>query len=102
MTFVTALRYVCVGLLLVTPVSAKSPIAEVICEPTPKMHDKLLRQFGAKRHATGLRGPEQLMEVWTSKSGDWTMVVTYSTGTSCIVAMGQDWHTRAEDKPARG
>ncbi|MCG7519006.1 hypothetical protein [Ruegeria sp. Ofav3-42] len=81
---------------------AKSPIAEVICEPTSRMHDKLERQFGSQRAATGLRGPEQLMEVWTSDSGDWTMVVTYSSGTSCIVAMGQDWYTHADKKPARG
>ena len=31
------------------------------------------------------------MEVWTDPYGDWTLVVSYATGTSCIVAMGQHW-----------
>ena len=102
MTFSNGFRYACVAFLLATPAQSKSPIAEVICEPTQRMYDKLIGQFGATREATGLRGPEQLMEVWTSSSGDWTMVVTYSTGTSCIVAMGQNWDSRADEKPARG
>ncbi|WP_170400048.1 hypothetical protein [Ruegeria arenilitoris] len=89
-------------LALALAAQAKSLIAEVICEPTDWMHEKLERQFGSERVATGLRGPEQLREVWTSKSGDWTMVVTLAIGTSCIVVMGQDWYTQAKIDPARG
>ncbi|MBO9444566.1 hypothetical protein [Ruegeria sp. R14_0] len=103
MTF--AKRILCLGTALTLsaqPALAKSPIAEVLCEPTPRLHEKLKRQFSSTRAATGIRGPEQVMEVWTSDAGDWTMVVTYATGTSCIVAMGQDWFTHAEAKPARG
>lgn len=90
------------ALLLSAPVHAKSPIAEVICEPTGRMHEKLTHQFGSHRAATGIRGPEQIMEVWTSKSGAWTMVVTYATGTSCIVAMGDNWLSHDVEEPARG
>lgn len=53
------------------------------------MQNKLERQFGAERTATGLRGREQVMEVWTDSRGDWAMVVRYATGTSCLVAMGE-------------
>jgi len=42
------------------------------------------------------------MEVWTADQGDWTLVITYATGTSCIVAMGENWFIRAETDPARG
>jgi len=76
--------------LLATPLAA-SPIAEVICAPTTQMQVKLERQYGTTRAATGLRGPEQVMEVWTDAQGDWTMVVRYASGTSCIVAMGEHW-----------
>lgn len=41
----------------------------------------------------GVRDPEQVMEVWTDPRGHWTMVVRYASGTSCIVAMGEDWIT---------
>ncbi|WP_171207763.1 MULTISPECIES: hypothetical protein [unclassified Ruegeria] len=90
------------ALLLAGTAQAKSPIAEVICEPTERMHDKLERQFRAQQTASGMRGPEQMMEVWTSETGDWTMVVTYATGTSCIVAMGEHWFAHEQDNPARG
>ena len=102
MTFFSVTRAACLSILLTFPAFAKSPIAEVICEPTPRMHEKLERQFRSERTATGVRGPEQLMEVWTNEAGDWTMVVTYASGTSCIVAMGQNWSTHAEVDPARG
>ena len=66
-------------------------IAEVICEETVRMEQRLSRRLGAERQAMGLRGPEQVMELWTEQNGDWTLVVTYATGTSCIVAMGENW-----------
>ncbi|MCV6584057.1 MAG: hypothetical protein OIF47_00835 [Marinibacterium sp.] len=76
-----------------SPALATSPIAHVICAPTTDLHQRLTRQMGSSRSASGMRGPEQIMEVWTSAAGRWTLVVTYATGTSCIVAMGEDWAT---------
>ncbi|GGX50156.1 hypothetical protein GCM10007385_18170 [Tateyamaria omphalii] len=77
-------------LLLGAPLAA-SPIAEVICAPTDQMQARLKQQFGTTRTATGMRSPEEMMEVWTDSRGDWTMVVRYASGTSCIVAMGEHW-----------
>lgn len=84
-------------LALSGPVHAVSPIAEVICEETVRMEQRLSRRLGAERQAMGLRGPEQVMELWTGADGDWTLVVTYASGTSCIVAMGQDWQAVARE-----
>lgn len=86
--------------MAVPPVTARakaSPLAEVICDSTERMRDRLQHQFGTRRQAMGLRGPEQVMEVWTDPRGDWTMVVTYATGTSCIVAMGEAWEQVTQD-----
>ena len=92
-------RFLYLALLTATaaPAAAKSPIAEVICEPTPALHQRLADRFGETRNATGIRGPDQIMEVWTDQRGGWTLVVTYATGTSCIVAMGEDWATHEKD-----
>ncbi|GGL85444.1 hypothetical protein [Pseudooceanicola nanhaiensis] len=84
-------------LALSGPAHAVSPIAEVICEETVRMEQRLSRRLGAERQAMGLRGPEQVMELWTGADGDWTLVVTYASGTSCIVAMGQDWQAVARE-----
>ncbi|KIN78776.1 putative signal peptide protein [Sulfitobacter mediterraneus KCTC 32188] len=46
----------------------------------------------AERRALGFRGPETLLEVWIDpRTQDWTLVQTYTNGTSCIIAMGEHW-----------
>lgn len=80
--------------------SVASPIGEVICAPSADMHSRLEQQFGSARQASGLRGREQVMEVWTDRQGDWTMVVRYASGTSCIVAMGEHWTEFGPHDPA--
>ncbi|MGR3804534.1 hypothetical protein [Marinibacterium profundimaris] len=94
--------FVSLAFLLSLPASAAlaNPLAEVICDTTPRMRDRLEHQFGTRQEATGLRGPEEIMEVWTDTRGDWTLVMTYATGTSCIVAMGEDWQQTHRKDPA--
>ena len=78
-------------LLPAAPALAFSPIAEIICAPKDQMTRKLAGQFGESRRATGLRGPEQMVEIWADEVGGWTMVITYASGKACIVAMGEHW-----------
>ena len=67
-----------------------TPIAEVLCAPTAKMHEKLTHHMGSQLAWQGLRSPDQIMELWVDTSGDWTLVVAYSSGKVCIVAMGTE------------
>lgn len=86
--------------LSAVPVAA-NPIAEVICAPTDEMTARLTTQFGENRVATGVRNPEQVMEIWAADDGQsWTMVATYARGVSCIVAMGEYWQTSLPADPA--
>lgn len=71
---------------------ATSPIAEILCAPRDEMVMRLERSFGEAPRAMGIRDMDSVMEIWASdRSGDWTLVLTYASGKSCIVAMGQDW-----------
>ena len=79
---------------------ASNPIAEILCESTDRMHQKLIRQFGEQLQGWGTRSPDEVMQIWTDDRGDWTLVVTYATGTSCIVAMGKNWEGVQADNPA--
>lgn len=88
----------CIG-LAGSPALA-SPIAEVICAPSDQMTRKLTQQFGTTRHASGLRSPEEVVEIWTDSDGDWTMVIAYASGRSCIVAMGAYWRETGPKNPA--
>jgi len=95
------LRLAAFAALLASPAAAAaSPIAEIICAPRDELAQRLTRQFGETRVATGMRDIERIMEVWTSeRTGDWTLVMTYASGKSCIVAMGEHWQM---DQPAAG
>lgn len=75
-------------LLLVAPVQAQSPIAEVLCAPRAEI---LARLSGAELAGAGLREAEAVLEVWRRPSGDWTLVQSYANGTACILAMGEAW-----------
>lgn len=91
-----ALRFFAVMMVLPSVASAASPMAPILCAPRAEMRQKLTQQFAATQIAAGIRDRESVMEVWNSDStGNWTMVVTYTDGTSCIVAMGQDWFNLA-------
>ena len=80
------------------PVLAASPIAEVICAPSAEMSERLTRRHGVTRQGLGLRDPESRMELWSSEdTGDWTLVIAYASGQSCIVSMGQYWEDIAAD-----
>ncbi len=78
-----------------TPAVARTPIAEMLCSLRVSMEQRLTVQFRSARTAVGVRDADSVMEVWTEPgTGNWTMVVTYASGTSCIVAMGSHWETR--------
>ncbi|MBW4710294.1 hypothetical protein KX928_21100 [Roseobacter sp. YSTF-M11] len=93
-------RFLIACACLASPAWAASPIGEVVCSPSADMQTRMERQYGSEMQASGLRGREQVMEVWTDPQGDWTMVVRYASGTSCIVAMGEHWTEFDPDDPA--
>lgn len=82
-----------VGTLAPTMSQARSEnlINNLLCAPAKQMRQKLERQFGAIQAGQGIQSPDQIMELWKEPRGDWTLVISYATGTSCIVAMGQHW-----------
>ena len=92
-----ALCFLLLGAMLLPGPSAANPdpIGNLLCAPTDQMRRKLETQFGAQRQGSGVRSPEQLMELWARpEDGEWTLVIAYASGTSCIVAMGEHWDQR--------
>ena len=94
------MRLILFSLFLVPLPAVAAPIGEVICTPTSEMVTRLEGYLGSERTAQGMRNENQIMEVWTDKRGDWAMVVRYSSGKSCIIAMGEHWHTVTPDENA--
>lgn len=74
------------------PVLAGSdPIAQIVCAPRDEMLVRLQQGFGAELRGLGMRSQEAVIEVWADRDGDWTLVQNWSTGQSCILAMGEGW-----------
>ena len=77
---------------IVFPAVSHAQMADVTCDDSARMERMLSTVMHAERRALGLRGPETLLEVWIDpRTQDWTLVQTYTNGTSCIIAMGEDW-----------
>lgn len=70
------------------PLASPGPIAEIICAPSAEMRLRLERQFQSRRVWQGLRNPDEIMELWEGPQGDWTLVISRTSGSVCIVAMG--------------
>ena len=78
--------------LLAFPAVAQSQTADVTCDDSARLKHMLSNTMQAERRALGLRGPETVLEVWIDpRTQDWTLVQTYTNGTSCIIAMGEHW-----------
>lgn len=64
------------------------PIAQILCAPSDVMRHRLETRYRAQRAWAGLRNPDEVVELWEDPEGDWTLVITYTGGNWCIVAMG--------------
>lgn len=76
------------------PQNTWSQITDVICDDRARLENRLQNVVGAEREGRGMRGPDALIEIWIDRrNGDWTLVQSYPNGTSCIVAIGENWET---------
>ncbi len=74
---------------------AGSANAAIQCGAHKRMVEVLANKYNEVPKAIGTVNEKRFMEVYVSKSGSWTILVTSADGQSCIVAAGQDW----EDVP---
>ncbi|MEL6510633.1 MAG: hypothetical protein AAGF94_17030 [Pseudomonadota bacterium] len=65
------------------------PIADVLCSAGADMRERLETYYRAERSWAGMRGPDEVMELWQDADGDWTLIIRYAGGNWCIVAMGE-------------
>jgi hypothetical protein len=89
------------GLILVTQAAEAAQ-----CAPRDQVVAGLATGFDELRRGAGLTaGPDgsaQILEIFASEAGSWTLVVTLPDGSTCLVASGQNWETISESLPAKG
>ena len=62
------------------------------CGPRATMVEWLEKQFDEKRSGVGISREGRLVEVFTSGSGSWTILMTFPGGPTCLVLSGKNWH----------
>lgn len=77
-------------ILVAAPLYSSSAQAQT-CRPHNELVAKLGSRFKEKRRAFGLINETRMMEVFVSKAGTWTMLVTTTDKISCVVAAGESW-----------
>lgn len=66
--------------------------AEQICLPRDAALEQLGQNFGEQAMGRGLAaGGQAIIELFVSRSGTWTVIVTDTRGVSCLVASGEGW-----------
>ena len=73
-------------LFVVQPVHAVS-----ICGERTEITKSLGMKYHEKLVASGLADAGSMIEIFASKKGTWTMIVTSPNGRSCYLASGENW-----------
>ncbi len=72
-----------------TQSNAQPPGAQ--CAPRSAVVQVLAARFGETRQSMGLAAADQLMEVYASDAGSWSLIVSTPDGLSCLLASGQSF-----------
>jgi hypothetical protein len=84
---------------LVTNASA----VEIQCAKHNQMVGLLSKKYSESPVAMGTVNDDRFMQLFVSRKGSWTILVTKTDGEACIIAAGQNWEkvpALAEAKPA--
>ncbi len=89
------LRLHCISILSAVLVFTIPAQAASVCGKRDDFIKALTDKFQEQSKAMGIAGQKNLLEVFTSNKGTWTVLMTTPSGTSCIIAAGNSW----EDTP---
>ena len=82
----------CLSVLLpVASVAGSIPASASVCMNHKTLTGYLSEKFKEEPKAVGLVEQQNLMEVFVSAKGTWTIVMTSTQGVSCIIAAGDTW-----------
>ena len=82
--------------LLGTAANAQNVLHDVTCGERAEVTAKLERKFGELQRGTGVISSNQILELWQSNEGSWTILMTRPDGRTCIMAAGDFWRKTPE------
>ena len=86
------LSALCLSALIPIAVAASTvPASAAVCMDHKTLTSYLDKKFKEQPRAVGLIESRNLMEVFVSQNGTWTIVMTSTQGVACIIAAGDTW-----------
>lgn len=80
------------GLAVLFAILPATMHAQTLCAERDSVVKKLETGYGEAFAGGGLQNASRIFEVWLSEEkGTWTILMTKSDGTSCIMATGTNW-----------
>ena len=70
---------------------ATPSMAQAVCGKRADIVNRLSTGFEEQPRSAGLAADGNLLEVFTSKDGTWTIIYTKPGGMTCLVAVGDNW-----------
>lgn len=85
------------AILIVGPVAAQTG---GICGDRESVVQMLADRYGEARQSMGLQHDGIILEMFANvETGTWTVLLTYSSGMTCLVATGEAWQQVDDDVP---
>ncbi len=74
----------------------------VPCAERAQVVSALQHEFEEAQVASGLTPSGQLLEVFASDKGSWTVLLSMPTGKSCMIATGDAWNSEKKASQTAG
>ncbi len=75
--------------------STQAANAQQVCSPRDEAMLQLEKQFSEQVAGRGLAtNGKQMLELFVSETGLWTVLVSDTQGRSCVVASGENWQPK--------
>jgi hypothetical protein len=62
-----------------------------VCGEHESMVEKLANDYGESRRSVGLAATGEVVELFASATGSWSVVFTNVSGVSCLIMSGENW-----------
>lgn len=86
-------RWLLFLLAALTALHSAPVAAQMGCGTRDSVIAKLNNKYGETRRGVGLAGSTMIFEVWALEGGTWTILRTTPNGLTCVMAVGDNWHT---------
>ena len=80
-----------IALSALTTSSATAQAIDAFCGDHTEITSRLGKTYGESRAGLGLLDDGRMVEIFTSRRGTWSMLVTAPGGVTCLVASGEAW-----------